>query len=281
MEVRRRGFTLIELSIVLVIVGLIVGGVFVGQDLVQAARIRSQISQITKVNSSVRTFQTKYNALPGDMLAGNAIQNGFITTSCNGTQGSRNGDGVLDSADAPYHQLQGFGEVALFWADLTSSNLIDGAFPPAGVPALACGAANAVPMSLTPGSNYLGNYFPSAKIGRTNFIYVYENNNVNWFGVSALTSVDSARVNSGTSIAVIEAYSIDTKLDDGLPLSGNVQAVYLNNTGGVMNAPGVFSLGDDPTTCMSVGANNVRYYSLSAAANYGTGLNCALSFRFQ
>ena len=63
------GFTLIELSIVLVIIGLIVGGVLVGQDLIRAAYIRAQISQIEKFNTAVNTFYGKYQALPGDMNA--------------------------------------------------------------------------------------------------------------------------------------------------------------------------------------------------------------------
>jgi prepilin-type N-terminal cleavage/methylation domain-containing protein len=47
------GFTLIEMSIVLVIIGLIVGGVLVGQDLIRAAYIRAQITQIEKFNTAV------------------------------------------------------------------------------------------------------------------------------------------------------------------------------------------------------------------------------------
>lgn len=68
----QRGFTLIELSIRLVIIGLIVGGVLVGRDLIE----RAQISQIEKYNTVVHTFQLKYNALPGDIA--NAAQFGFV-----------------------------------------------------------------------------------------------------------------------------------------------------------------------------------------------------------
>lgn len=51
-----RGFTLIELSIVLVIIGLIVGGVLVGKDLIIASEVRSQIGQIEKYNTAVHTL---------------------------------------------------------------------------------------------------------------------------------------------------------------------------------------------------------------------------------
>ena len=64
---KKSGFTLIELSIVLVILGLLVGGILVGADLIQAARIRAQISDFQAINTGAATFQLKYNALPGDM----------------------------------------------------------------------------------------------------------------------------------------------------------------------------------------------------------------------
>ena len=53
-------FTLIEMSIVLVIIGLIVGGVLVGQDLIRAAYVRAQVSQIEKFNTALNTFYGKY-----------------------------------------------------------------------------------------------------------------------------------------------------------------------------------------------------------------------------
>jgi prepilin-type N-terminal cleavage/methylation domain-containing protein len=67
--IQQAGFTLIELSIVLVIIGLIVGGVLVGQDLIKAAEIRATISQYEKYNAAMNTFRTKYNGMPGDLSA--------------------------------------------------------------------------------------------------------------------------------------------------------------------------------------------------------------------
>ena len=51
----------------LVIIGLIVGGVLVGQDLIRAAETRAQITQFEKYQSAVNTFRGKFNAIPGDM----------------------------------------------------------------------------------------------------------------------------------------------------------------------------------------------------------------------
>src|ERR1019366_6843373 len=60
------GFTLIEMSIVLVIIGLIVGSVLVGRDLIRAAELRSVISEVEKYKTAVMTFKGKYDCLPGD-----------------------------------------------------------------------------------------------------------------------------------------------------------------------------------------------------------------------
>src|SRR5665213_1826112 len=96
---RSPGFTLIELSIVLVIIGLIVGGILVGQDMIKAAEVRAQISQIEKYNQAVNTFRAKFNAIPGDMPASTANQFGFyVGTNCTGTQGHRDGNGLIDGA---------------------------------------------------------------------------------------------------------------------------------------------------------------------------------------
>jgi len=65
-NIKTSGFTLIELSIVLVIIWLIIGGVLTGQDLIKSAEIRAQISQIEKYNTAVNAFKLKYNCTPGD-----------------------------------------------------------------------------------------------------------------------------------------------------------------------------------------------------------------------
>jgi len=94
--IKRGGFTLIELSIVLVIIGLLVSGVLVGRDLIAAAELRSQISQIEGYNTAVRTFQLKYGGLPGDLSADKVDAFGFTATPYrNGTKGEGDGDGII------------------------------------------------------------------------------------------------------------------------------------------------------------------------------------------
>jgi hypothetical protein len=120
---------------VLVIIGLVVGGVLVGQNLISAAQIRAQITQIEKYNSAVNTFKGKFNALPGDMRPEIATQYGFsVGTNCgSGAQGLRDGNGLLETAGT-FTLGQTYGETGLFWQDITSSasgGLIEGQFPTA------------------------------------------------------------------------------------------------------------------------------------------------------
>ncbi|MFO0388554.1 MAG: type II secretion system protein [Alphaproteobacteria bacterium] len=63
---RQQGFTLIELSIVLVIIGLVTAGVLVGKDLINQAELRSIITDVEKYNTAVNTFKVKYCCLAGD-----------------------------------------------------------------------------------------------------------------------------------------------------------------------------------------------------------------------
>src|SRR5437660_1073388 len=63
----RHGFTLLELSIVLVIIGLLIGGIFVGQSLIHNAQLNAVISEFNRYQTAVQSFKQQYNTLPGDM----------------------------------------------------------------------------------------------------------------------------------------------------------------------------------------------------------------------
>jgi prepilin-type N-terminal cleavage/methylation domain-containing protein len=82
-----RGFTLIELSIVLVIIGLNVGGVLVGQNLIAAAAARATVTQIERYNTAADTFLSKYGNLPGDLTATAAHLVRFHSTGWNPGKG--------------------------------------------------------------------------------------------------------------------------------------------------------------------------------------------------
>jgi prepilin-type N-terminal cleavage/methylation domain-containing protein len=283
---RSCGFTLIEMSIVLVIIGLIVGGVLVGQDLIRAAGIRATIAQIEKYNQAVNTFREKYGALPGDLNAQTANQFGFAARGQHAGEGD--GNEVLEGIHADANGMndgtfQGAGETAMFWVDLSTANLIEGGFNTA--------TSNIMPPATITGAA-LNNYLPPAKLGGSNYVYVwsggYHNalNGLNYYGVSAVTSITTAGyIYSSLGLTVRQAYSIDQKVDDGLPQSGNVIAFFLDAdvAYNVEYAGPIDTRGTDgsATTCYdnSGVVSAIQQYSLGR--NGGAGVNCALSFQFQ
>jgi prepilin-type N-terminal cleavage/methylation domain-containing protein len=272
-----RAFTLLELSVVLVIIGLIVGGIMTGQSLISTSAIRAQVSQITKYQSAVAAFQNKYNGLPGDLVLKTATLFGFYAgASCDGVSaGMRNGDGVINGYNGGTGILTG--ESGMFWWDLSTAGYIESTYPNASAPYFDC-VAPGVTVALTAGTQYLGDYFPQGKIGHGTFVYVYNYNTYNWFGLSALTSVSTSNAtNSNTGISPNEAYGIDKKMDDGLPTTGTVQAIYDNGVGNSAILPAPNAPNDNSTTCYNTTSN---IYSRSPLANHGTGPNCALSFQF-
>ena len=94
----KHGFTLIELSIVLVIIGLVTGSVLVGRDLIRASEVRAQITQIEKYQTAVNTFKGKYGYLPGDIPDPAASDYGFIARGQ--YPGEGDGDGYVEGASS-------------------------------------------------------------------------------------------------------------------------------------------------------------------------------------
>ncbi len=72
---KQQGFTLIEIAIVLVIIGLLLGGILKGQELINSARVRNLASQLDGVKVAYLAFQDRYRVLPGDMDTATASTN--------------------------------------------------------------------------------------------------------------------------------------------------------------------------------------------------------------
>ena len=226
----RQGFTLIELSIVLVVIGLLVGGILVGKDMIRAAQVRATISQIEKLKSAVNTFKTKYNALPGDIIPSQASAFGFATRT--GGTGDGDGDGFIEGCGQTY-QIGSVNsalgcETVFFWTDLSAANLIAGSFTT---------TTDALITHLTSGPQFAP-YLPHLPVGGSRsylFVYGIANgdgpmpgpmNYIELLAVDSTNGIAALQNNSfhGNSFPLdpIDAWNIDTKMDDGLPCSGHV-----------------------------------------------------------
>src|SRR5688572_27660190 len=108
MHKKQAGFTLIEIAIVLVIIGLLLGGVLKGQELITAARVRNLISTQDGVKAAYFGFLDRYRALPGDY--NQASVNISCTPACvNGNSNGQirtiaNGD-TIDEPNAVFEHL--------------------------------------------------------------------------------------------------------------------------------------------------------------------------------
>jgi prepilin-type N-terminal cleavage/methylation domain-containing protein len=226
---QKNGFTLIELSIVLVIIGLIVGGVLVGQDLIRAAAVRSTISQLEKYQVAANTFKGKYGYLPGDIKDPDATRFGFAARGTYAAEGD--GNGIIEGTPSGFGTKSGSymfaGETGMFWVDLSKAGLIDGGFF-AGSPTLYTAP------TVTNLAYYTTLYLPQTKLSESSMIGIGSLNNKNYFTISYWYAPNTFSINNNSSITAPQAYNIDKKIDDGLPQTGAILAADLLTIAGNM-----------------------------------------------
>jgi len=250
---RISGFTLVELSIVLVIIGLIVGGVFAGKSLIEAAKIRKQVADLQQFISAVHAFETKYDLLPGDVSDRSATRFG-LTPVVGGGSGSENGE--IDDLQGNSPPTRMMAEPTAFFVNLTDANLITGYHYYDGGWNL---------YLLGPGTQ-AGMVVPPLKLNPKAGIAASSWNGSVWFflGIS-----DPGNDYEGTFLHLSthgvltpsQAYQLDQKMDDGLPGSGSVVAIIPNSLTGaldtldttdkqcVLNPPMIYNVTDSNQWC--------------------------------
>lgn len=180
------GFTLVEVSIVLVVIGLLIGSILVAVNILQNARITSTISTLQSIQSAVSTYNQNYGAVPGDDakadtrfgLANKGGGNGIIgnTTSYNTSAALANGDGPAESR--------------MVWTNLRAAGLIKGEKTD----------------TAQPGNSFGG-------------IFGIQNGAFTTNGISAGTNVICINNVPGSAAAII-----DQRQDDGNPQEGNIRS---------------------------------------------------------
>ena len=262
---KRRGFTLIEMSVVLVILGLLVGAIVVGKNLIRTSQVRSTITEYQRYANAIATFKEKYGALPGDLATAtnywgtnptgcppgyDAVKR---TETCNG-----NGDGNLSTWDWTWVDF--YGQFTA-WQHLADAGLIPGQFVGAsssGVQGVTLGM-NA-PKARLPNSGW--SFYPLAgtwMAGKTpNNVFANDYSTVLLFSSPYNASNFIQPILSGP-----EAYSIDKKIDDGRPGYGIVSTWK--------NSPGVFNF-----TCLTNDTQTTSEY----VVNVDNDLRCTLIFKY-
>ena len=261
------GFTLVELSIVLVIIGLIVGGVLVGQDMIKAAEIRATVSQLEEYNSAVNTFRDKFGALPGDMGQAKALQFGFIDGGNRAANGTDQ-DGRLECNTAACNSAVDFGnEVPCFWADLSQARMLPRVYDTTDSD-VGGGAAGPITPGGAAGQDAF-EYMPEAELGRGNFITVANEQGINHFYIGGITSIDESdgQYTWQDAMTPQEAFNIDDKIDDGAATTGVVQPFEGIGTTGAAVTQGDVASGECVNDGTTTAANADSYLTETEAGS--------------
>jgi prepilin-type N-terminal cleavage/methylation domain-containing protein len=184
------GFTLIEIAIVLVIFGLLLGGVLQGQQLFENSRVKSATNVLNGIAAAVFAYHDRYGRLPGDDPWASAARGPSWPRAAN----SGDGNGVLAITTTPFAPAA-TDEVGYFFQDLRSAGFI------AGNPAAAGTAA-----------------LPANPFGGLTTVVTAD---VLSDGTNPLTGTKVCMGNVSGSAAI----TLDTQLDDGSSNAGHFRAV--------------------------------------------------------
>lgn len=149
---KQSGFTLVEIAIVLVIIGLLLGGVLKGQELINSAKVKNFAQDFRQVPLFIYGYQDKYKRLPGD-------DNGAVTRfGATTVDGDGNG-----SIAGNYNSVTLANESVRFWQHIRMAGLAAGSVDftsaaTAGLPTNADGGRIGIQMT-TPITNMTGSYF--------------------------------------------------------------------------------------------------------------------------
>jgi prepilin-type N-terminal cleavage/methylation domain-containing protein len=182
-----KGFTLIEIAIVLVIIGLLLGGVLKGQELITGARVRNLISQQDGIKAAFFGFQDRYRALPGDYASASTNIN------CTGGCPDGNGNGRIEATGATVR------EDIIAWSHLTAAGFLNGSYQ--------AGSGVSAPSDTTNPKNPYSIYLQ----------IVYDN----VYGTGTPPAKHNLKTGGQVPVEIIS--EVDRKIDDGKPYSGAFQ----------------------------------------------------------
>ncbi len=223
------GFSLVELSIVLVILGLLTGGILTGQNLIRNAELRSVVTEFQAYQTAVNTFRDKYFSYPGDMSNAEDFWGSMSTGTCpNATAGvgtetcNGNGNGILEMAWANGQVSEEFAA----WQHLANAGLIGGSYT--GV----SGPSSQI-------HSIIGENIPQGKTGNTGWSFIYVGTitdplEPDWFlgeygQLLQIGAQNGFHRTGGSAFTPEEVWNIDMKIDDGKPGYGKIKTLKFSS----------------------------------------------------
>lgn len=212
---KQNGFTLIEIAIVLVIIGLLLGGVLKGQELINSAKVKNLATDFRNVPVFIYGYQDKFKALPGDDIAAVAHVGAPVADI-------GNGNGVIDGLWKPALKTD---ESAIFWEHVRLAGLAPGS----------------TTVSIAAGNTYLPTNAVGGQIGITSAAN------------SPIATLKGSYIVCSDAIAGKFARQLDTMLDDGDTTKGSVQVITAGATAIGGAAIALTTANDDTTYLVCMG----------------------------
>lgn len=221
-QVTQSGFTLVEISIVMIIIGLLIGGIFGGMKLIDNASVQRTVQDIKAIDTAIITFRDTYRALPGDIRNPSTRIPDCTTAPC-ATSG--NGDRTIGVPESGVLPITSASENYTFWHHLSASDILSMGYKNTtdmnfgeGTPDTAIGGGFRIQHSTIAQACRMGGTGP-------------------WTGTPprrsghrvVITGAHNGRTDTSLTISCLQIMALDQKIDDGFAVTGEVKGIYCSS----------------------------------------------------